>query len=426
MIEVQVLSKVLKEQSLSLLYLNGVDEQYFPVYLEEYNFIVQHDVNYGNVPDEETFLAKFPQFPLVDVTESDKYLIDTLNEEYLYTKTVPVVKQLADILKTDAKEAVEFLQSQLPNLQLNNAKIGVDIISTAKVRAKAWEEAKLNPHSAFVTTGFPELDDWVGGFKLGDELAVVFSRTGEGKTWLLVKFVDSIRNAGKVIGLIEPEMSAEAIGYRFDTIHAQFSSSDLYRGNDIDGYIEYIEALQHEDIPLYVATPKDFNKKTTVSKLRAWIQLNHIDVLAIDGIAYLRDERREKGDNKTTSLTNISEDLMELSRELKVPIIVIVQSNREGKKDDDTPELENIRDSDGIAQNASLVFSLRQKDEDLEMSIRKNRNGKRGITLIYSWNINYGIFNFKNVREGRDNIQSDSMPKSTRRGHKVPEGVEKF
>ena len=61
-------------------------------------------------------------------------------------------------------------------------------------------------------------------------------------------------------------------------------------------------------------------------------------------------KRYKKGDNKTISLINISEDLMALSIELGIPILVVVQSTRGGVKNADsegTPELENIRDSDG-------------------------------------------------------------------------------
>ena len=83
MIELQVLSRVLKERNASLLTLNGITEEYFITYPDEYTFIMNHLKEYGNVPDKETFLAKFSNFTIVDVTESDKYLIETFNEEHL-------------------------------------------------------------------------------------------------------------------------------------------------------------------------------------------------------------------------------------------------------------------------------------------------------------------------------------------------------
>ena len=58
---------------------------------------------------------------------------------------------------------------------------------------------------------------------------------------------------------------------------------------------------------------------------------------------------------------------MNLSIELKIPILVVVQANRGGVVTDDegTPEVEHIRDSDGIAHNASKILAMRLKDRVL-------------------------------------------------------------
>ena len=92
------------------------------------------------------------------------------------------------------------------------------------------------------------------------------------------------------VGLVEPEMSANKTGYRFDTLHGHISSRALYRGEDISGYPRYIDRLSRIDVPFYVAHPKDFNKEVTVSKLKSWCELNNLDILAVDGISYLHDE----------------------------------------------------------------------------------------------------------------------------------------
>ena len=121
MVELQVLSRILKEGNMSLLTMNGITDDYFITYPDEYKFIKQHYEKYGNVPDKETFLAKFPNFTIVDVTESDRYLVETFNEEYLYTLTVPVINKVAELMQTDSRAAVEYLQVQLPNLAKRNA-----------------------------------------------------------------------------------------------------------------------------------------------------------------------------------------------------------------------------------------------------------------------------------------------------------------
>ena len=84
--------------------------------------------------------------------------------------------------------------------------------------------------------------------------------------------------------------------------------------------------------------------------------------------------------------------------EMKVPILIVVQANRGGVSQDDadgTPELETIRDSDGISHNASKVISIRQtKDHILKMEVKKQRFGSVGGKLNYTWDINTGTFTF--------------------------------
>ena len=394
MVSLQILNKIISTKDISIITDNNLTIDYFLEYEDEYSFIKEHFDNYKNVPDTETFINKFPDFELLEVTESDRYLVDAIREEYLYSKSVPVIKKAAELLKSDSNEASRYLQSELVNLTPNYTTPYVDIIHSNS-RVEMFEDKSNNKDKWFIPTGFEELDDIIYGWQCGEEFVVIFARTGIGKSWVLVKTVQHAWEIGKNVGYISPEMSADKIGYRFDTLNNHFSNMALVRGDkskvSIDEYRQYNEKLAEHNNRILVSTPMDFNKQVTVGKLRTFVQANNLDMLAIDGITYMTDERYKRGDNKTTSLTNISEDLMELSCELKIPILVVVQSNR-GGTEKDTPDLEDIRDSDGIAHNATKVISLNQKEEALVMKIKKNRDGKVGDKLTYLWDIDLGEF----------------------------------
>ena len=394
MVSLQILNRVISTKDISIITDNNLTIDYFLEYEDEYSFIKEHFDNYKNVPDTETFINKFPDFELLEVTESDRYLVDAIREEYLYSKSVPVIKKAAELLKSDSNEASRYLQSELVNLTPNYTTPYVDIIHSNS-RVEMFEDKSNNKDKWFIPTGFEELDDIIYGWQCGEEFVVIFARTGIGKSWVLVKTVQHAWEIGKNVGYVSPEMSADKIGYRFDTLNNHFSNMALVRGDkskvSIDEYKQYNEKLAEHNNRILVSTPMDFNKQVTVGKLRTFVQANNLDMLAIDGITYMTDERYKRGDNKTTSLTNISEDLMALSCELKIPILVVVQSNR-GGTEKDTPDLEDIRDSDGIAHNATKVISLNQKEEALVMKIKKNRDGKIGDKLTYLWDIDLGEF----------------------------------
>ena len=394
MVSLQILNRVISTKDISIITDNNLTIDYFLEYEDEYSFIKEHFDNYKNVPDTETFINKFPDFELLEVNESDRYLVDAIREEYLYSKSVPVIKKAAELLKSDSNEASRYLQSELVNLTPNYTTPYVDIIHSNS-RVEMFEDKSNNKDRWFIPTGFEELDDIIYGWQCGEEFVVIFARTGIGKSWVLVKTVQHAWEIGKNVGYVSPEMSADKIGYRFDTLNNHFSNMALVRGDkskvSIDEYRQYNEKLAEHNNRILVSTPMDFNKQVTVGKLRTFVQANNLDMLAIDGITYMTDERYKRGDNKTTSLTNISEDLMALSCELKIPILVVVQSNR-GGTEKDTPDLEDIRDSDGIAHNATKVISLNQKEEALVMKIKKNRDGKVGDKLTYLWDIDLGEF----------------------------------
>ena len=398
MIQLQVLSKIISSGSNDIVEDNLLDESYFPGYEEEYNFIQNHIKEYGNVPDRATFLGKFPEIELVEVTETDRYLVSALREENLYYRAVPIIQTSAKLFKADSNEAVEYLLNAIKTLQPNYDLGGTNIITDAKERYDQYIERKEHQEDWYFTSGFEELDEQIHGIQREEELFVIFSRTNQGKSWVLEKMCTHVWNLGFNVGYISPEMSANSIGYRFDTLYKNFSNKALMWGKeDVKDYEDYINNLSENEHKFIVSTPHDFNKKITVTKLKNWITQYKLDLIAVDGITYLTDERFKRGDTKTTTLTNISEDLMSLSMELHIPVLVVVQANRTGVVDKDadgTPELESIRDSDGISHNASKVISIRQKDSVLEIGIKKQRFGSVGGKLHYAWDINCGIFTF--------------------------------
>lgn len=401
MVSLQIISKILHTKNTSFLQNNCLTKDYFVGYENEYDFITNHISKYGTVPDVATFLATFPDIELVEVTESDKYLVDTIREEYLYYKSVPIVQKVAELLKTDANAAAEYMVSAINDLQPNYELGGIDIIAEAESRYEQFIERKEHQENWFFTTGFEELDDLIHGIQRTEEFMLIFARTNQGKSWVLEKMCTHVWQLGFNVGYISPEMTPNSIGYRFDTLYQNFSNKGLMWGKDevIDEeYKSYIDTLREKSNKFLVATPKDFNRQITVSKLKNWKEQYNLDLIAVDGIKYMTDERYKRGDSLTVSLTNISEDLMSLSNDVGVPIIVVAQANRTGVKDDTqegTPELDSVRDSDGIAQNASKVLSIRQKkDGVLEIGVKKQRFGPVGGKLLYHWDINVGDFSY--------------------------------
>ena len=81
LVQLQILNKILQSKDISIIKKNNLTSEYFNEYTDEFVFIVTHFDLYGNVPDKETFIDKFNDFDFIEVTESDKALVDTICEE---------------------------------------------------------------------------------------------------------------------------------------------------------------------------------------------------------------------------------------------------------------------------------------------------------------------------------------------------------
>ena len=398
MVQIQLINQILKSHSLDIVLNNGLRTEQFAEYGVEFDFIYNHYKKYGNVPDVATFIDNFPEFDIIEVTETEDYLISKLHEDYQYRNVVPILKKASELLKSDSIAAANYMMTALEELPKFSTKCGVDIVAQARDRYEEYMKRRNSETPWMLETGFKELDDITGGLNPGEELLVLFARTNNGKSWVLGEILTHNWKIGKNVGYVSPEMSANRIGYRFDALNEHFSNFALYAGREADGYEEYINRLTNPDKNkniFQVAEPEHFDDHITVSALRKFVIDYKLDILGIDGIEYIEDERYHKGDTEATTLKHISQDLMKLSCELKIPIIVVTQANRNGVTEGSSlPALDTISSSDGIAHNASTVISLKQHNNMLKMELVKSRNSRVGIKLTYDWDIDKGVFVF--------------------------------
>lgn len=426
MIELQLLNKILQDNSPMLLIKNGIDENYFVTFRDEYNFIMAHYNKYKKMPDKETILEQNNlKLEFFSVSESEKYLIDAAREQKLFDDSVKVLKTVSDILSTDSIKAVEYLRARLPELSAGIAVDGTDI-TKSKERLETIRK-KQRGESQVIKTGLPELDEVLYGWLPGEELVTIVARTGQGKTWLLLKFLVSAWEQGKRVGVYSGEMSGERIGYRVDTLIEKISNKDLVRGDvkNVEQYDKYLQELAESEIPFYVITKKELGGRATVSKLRSFAIANQLDILGIDQYTLMQDERAGRNSNTREQLEHISSDLFDLSSELGIPILVLSQANRGGARSDETggtPEVENIYGADAIAQNATKVLTIRQTGAGLEIAIKKNRDDKIGDKLLYFWDIDNGILKY--VPNEEDKFRDPSRIEEAR--SKFKDGADVF
>lgn len=394
--EIKILNKVLDTGDISLIRNNDLGPEYFPVYQNEYKFILDHFQKYGNVPDQLTFMGQFKNFDLIPTRESDDFLLDSIKEDFVFTNLMPVMQKAHNLSKDGAIEAVNYLRGQLPKLEVTTSTSAIDITKEgADLRFDKYINRSEVP--SFIGSGFDELDNIIHGFEMGEELVTLLARPNQGKSWLLTAFGMAAWLQNYRVGMYSGEMEAANIGYRFDTLYKQFSNRNLTFGNEQEAerYRQYIEFLKKWPVPFFIKTRKEMDGRATVPKLERFVEANELDYLIVDQFSLVDDYRCNKMDQTRTQYAHIAEDLFGLSCKYKIPVIAASQAHRVGVDGiDEPPTLEDIAESDGIAQNSSKVISIRQKEGTLQMKMRKNRNEGLGNMLVYTWDIDKGVFTY--------------------------------
>ncbi len=424
--EVQIVSKILKNKSLDIINKNNLDINMFKSFVEDTNglpkhkisdiilFIEDHYNKYKTIPDKATLIKTFPYFDSVEVNEPDDYLAENLKKQYNDEKFVELLNTANKIHREKGLEAAKDFLEKNNNLKSNDyTKIGIDLISEADVRYKAYEEALTNPRKATVSLGLKELDDFIGGLNRTEELMVIQGRSGHSKTFILMKFLYECWKAGENVALFEPEMSANIIGYRLDSYiddKHSLSNFSLIRGKQVNlNYKNFIEQLKTKPNKFIFISPKDFNDECTISKLRQFCIDNKITVFGVDGFdpGDIIDERSfyNKNISSWTQLTNISKDLLELSMDLHIPVISTAQAKN---VDNDTDlGINTIGGSYGITRKCTLMVTMKKIGKNVTINVEKHRTGTDKATFNYIVDLDKGCW----VYDGSESASNQNTQK---------------
>ena len=399
MIQLQFLNSILSTGDASPLLMNNLTDDFFSDFREEYAYIKEHIHKYGNCPDIHSFLSKFPDFDVVNVTESSSYLIDELYQDYNKRKLAKVFNRVRELINQDRiDEAMKVYTSAASDVVQSTHLDSVDIFQDTS-RYEDYIEKCKEYDKYYVKTGFKELDDLIGGWDRQEELGTIVARPGIGKSWVLHKIAVAAAEQGLRVGVYSGEMSENKVGYRIDTLISHIPNSSIMKGNDAIQleYKKYMEELPTKfKGTIKVLTPSMINGMASVTALRAFVEKEKLDILCVDQHSLLEDERR--GNGPVEKAANISKDLKKLQVLKKIPIIAVSQQNRDSLTVGHNTA--TVAQTDRISQDSTILIFLDQKKVEgfdakiMTLMLTKARDSVAGATLQYAIDLNRGLFEF--------------------------------
>lgn len=344
-------------------------------------------------------MGKFADFPCTDLSEVSQdceFLTYQCKEIYIYNELAKTITEGQQRFPNDGVQFLGMIESKALELRsLAPQQADYDAIVNIEKRQEIYLKTSNDPN-AFIPTGFAEIDRLIGGWsRRGGELFEILARMGMGKTWILIYIAVSAWKAGFRVGIVTVEMGKDDLGFRIDTFLSGLSNSALRKGDAVDmaAYNSYVAENKGKS-GILIRSKKDFQGHITPSRLKQWIEEANLDMLLLDGIGYVENERLNaayKSDASTQ--TDVAEDLMAVSTDTGCPIGVTNQSNRGGSDTTQNPELENARGGDGINIHASFVMSIAYPEDShqvISLVVKKCRFGAYGLQMQYNWDPDHG------------------------------------
>jgi replicative DNA helicase len=375
----------------------GADILTYKFFTTDYNylqFVQNRWASAGGVTLGELSI-KFPEFPqdFAGVSRDSEFLIYQLKELYVYNQMYSAINEGQQRFPDDGIQLLGYLEDTLKELRkILPLKQEYDLIATARERYDKYLTRSNDP-KAFIPTGFPELDNLIGGWSKSGELAAFVARMGMGKTWLLIYCCIAAWQAGFRCGFISIEMGADDIGYRMDTTISGLSNSALRRGDAVDmkEYQRYLDMVDKKE-GIILRSKKDFGGHITPSAIANWIQQARLDVLFCDGFGYVENERRGTS-NDVAQIDEKLEDLKSVSTDTGCPIVLTGQANRGGADKTQNPQLEHVRGGDSLGIHASFIVSIAYPEDTrqvLSLEVIKSRFEATGQKMNYHFDPNHG------------------------------------
>lgn len=329
-------------------------------------------------------------------TENVDYYLDLLREKQQLRSVIEASTrhiQMAYEHQDAVEQVMDAVAQDLLVLCSQSAKQDRSFFEiTGKMIEKVQEMSRSRGKPVGLSWGYRELNTLTFGLR-ESEMIVIAARPGIGKTALALNVAERIAvDQGEPIGFMSLEMSAEALALRIACSRARVNSRSFYQNEKVsDEHLrEFIRAAKSiEGAPIHIIEAPMISISQLRSSARRLHSKHGIKALFVDYLQLVQPSGLGgRNDSREREVAQVSAGLKSLAMELKIPVIVLSQLNREGGKREGGPQLVDLRESGAIEQDADIVCLLSRKESKEEMRsegattaevyVAKNRNGPVG------------------------------------------------
>lgn len=374
-IEYQLLGQIIAAQDLHTVEKLRIDETFFlsdSQTKEVFRFIREHyhnDNTHGSVPSWEIIQSRFAGFPYVHSNDTIATLCQEIRRYKVRAQLLSISDQINNTVDVDPIAAMNALR-EASTAMLSEHEVSTDMLLSSAAQ-RIYDDYQLLANSQGVT-GIPFpweiLNEDTQGMHEG-QFIVIYGRPKSMKTWVALYIAAVAYLKGMRVLVWSLEMSEMQILKRVACLIAQVDY-DKFKKARLDPATaqkvwQILWSIRDEELiklknsghqsALMATRPKG---GTGVTSLQAKIKEFKPDLVIVDGMYLMRDDRQRVRNVDWKSIAHISQDLKTTAGQFDIPIIGVTQANRGADKDPKKADLSELAYADALAQDCDLCLRV--------------------------------------------------------------------
>ncbi len=366
-------------------------------------------------PKHKFILSLDNDAPGTRATEQIIEAMERMKTPYMAVNIAGAYKDANEALQADSKAFTEAINEAIDQADPDQAR------SAAYYLEDFLKGITASIDTPAIPTGYSRLDKVLDG-GLYEGLYIIGAISSLGKTTYILQMADQIAEQGNDVLIFSLEMA------RYELIAKSISRISFLKAKDkrnaktVRGILsgKRWRDYSQEETQLIKQSIEDYQKYAAnvymiegigdvgAAQIRYYTE-KHIQkhnkrpVIIIDYLQIIAPYEPRATDKQNTDKAVL--ELKRISRDYKIPVMVISSFNRASYKD--TVTMEAFKESGAIEYSSDVLIGLQSKGagtkdfdvdaakrkdpREIELKILKNRNGKTGDSLYYSF---YPMFNY--------------------------------
>jgi replicative DNA helicase len=309
-----------------------------------------------------------------------------VSEKAVLRRMIKLCGEIASACYGDVGDVSEFVgevrgrvaEIELPAGSDGPVRLGAELTGALE----EIEKRSANPEQTFVLTGIEAFDREISGLA-GETLVLIAARPSRGKSALLWNFALRASRCRIPTLTFSLEMSKQLLTFRALAFDGQVNSRNI-----MSGRLSGTEWMKLQASASRLANDavwfddRNLSRFSIASEARRWRAQNPSSqaLILIDYLGMVK--KTGDADSVNEELGDITSAMKRLAKDLKIPVVLAAQLNRDNEKENRKPKMTDLRGSGAIEQDADVIIfpwwdgeAPRYGRHPATLIVGKNRNG---------------------------------------------------